>query len=158
MKKIFVILALLFSSVFSNNYKDCYNNAYVYFIKIAELLFITNTEAIIEGQKLTNQEIRNMISLEGTNEIVRISTNALRQRGYYNAAIYVESILRKEPYMVNDFMSKIYINMSNQTISSIKDGTIKNDEYFRNLMQYLKKSTTQEMQDVVIKLDYRYYN
>ena len=153
MKKILVVLALLFSSVFANNINDCKNLAGKYFIQVARFQLTTIVKLNFEGRFFNEQEWVNMLSVAGTTEIVRIANNNLRKRGYYNAAIYIETFLNKDPNTANDFIVETFKRDYNVLMNNIKNNVFKNDYELESFIAYYKKENSKDFNEIVNKLD-----
>lgn len=153
MKKILVILALLFSSVFANNINDCKNLAGKYFIQVARFQLSTMVELNLEGRFFNEQELANMFSVAGTTEIVRVANSNLRKRGYYNAAIYIETFLNKDPNTANYFIVETFKRDYNVLMNNIKNNVFKNDYELESFIAYYKKENSKDFNEIVNKLD-----
>lgn len=148
-----VILTLLFSSVFANNMNDCSRLADKYFVQIGRKQLATIVEINLEGRFFNQQEMENMFSVPGTNELVRLSTSILRKKGFYNAAIYIETALNKEPNMVNYFIRETFKKEYDDLMKNVKNNAFSSDDELKSFIIYYRQENNKDFNEIVNKLD-----
>lgn len=153
MKKILVILALLFSSSFANHIVTCRELAYNLFIQMGSFQFSNTVYEVSNGKIYSQQDYDNMFSIAGTNEIVKFFTNSLRQKRYYNTAELAEFIFNKEQnkimYLIKNTFNKEYYSL----MELYKNGTLKNDKDLEDFMYLYRNIKDEEINQLVKEIE-----
>ena len=153
MKKIFVILALLFSSIFANGIVTCRELAYNLFIQMGSFQFVNIIDDVSNGKIYSQQDYDNTFSIAGTNKIVKFFTDSLRQKRYYNAASLTEFIFNKEQnkvmYLIKNTFNREYHSLMELT----KNGTLKNDKDLEDFMYLYRNIKDEETNELVKEIE-----
>lgn len=153
MKKILVILALLYSSVFANNVDNCRKLSYDFFKTIGRAHFFNFVNSFIEGKPYTQQEYKSIFSIDIKNKAINVSIQILRKNKYYNAANYVEHIFNTEPNKARQIIEKEFNEEYNDLKKLISDGSLENNGDLTDLMELYYKNNEEYLENLAIKLN-----
>lgn len=158
MKKILVVLALLFSSVFANKV-NCGEEVakFITIIGLMDGLHIFKMDATGQGNNIKNKDFEKIFDIPTIKKIFENKIKSARNDGYYTAANFIQIVLNREPNNVKvlyfDGFKASYTGILNDIVNyGIHANQVEDFLLDRLIIFY------DETQEILKKLNTCYYN